>query len=369
MTSNPRQALVWSTMVLSLSLLVGGACLIAKNTPRFPVVPTVFPPPSAPLLPDATSELVAGVGIVEAAGENISLGSPLSGIVVTVPVAVGDRVDAGAPLIELDTRAARAAVAVSRAEVRAQQARLRELLAQVENRQAKVAAAQAAIRQAEATVAFAHHELQRVEALKGKGAATVEELELRRLNHETETTRLETARASAREAQSDLHLLVGGEGATPPSVELQESLIAEAQAALQRDEVQLELHTIRAPGPCQVLQVKVHPGEFLPANQLSTPAMVIGVTEPLHVRVEIDEADIPRFSDTARAFAIVRGRSERQVPLTFVRREPLVTPKTNLAGGQRERIDTRVLEVIYSVTADELQATVGQLVDVYIAGQ
>ena len=100
MTSNPRQALVWSTMVLSLSLLVGGACLIAKNTPRFPVVPTVFPPPSAPLLPDATSELVAGVGIVEAAGENISLGSPLSGIVVTVPVAVGDRVEAGAPLIE-----------------------------------------------------------------------------------------------------------------------------------------------------------------------------------------------------------------------------------------------------------------------------
>jgi len=369
MSSNPRQALVWSTMALSLSLLVGGAFLIAKNTPQSPVLPTVFPPPSAPALPDATSELVGGVGIVEAAGENVSVGSPVSGIVVAVPVAVGDRVEAGAALIELDSRSARAAVGVSRAEVRAQQARLRELLAQVENRQAKVAAAVATVRQTEAAVAFAQQELQRVQSLKGKGAATIEELELRRLNHDTEITRLETARATERQAQSDLHLLVGAEGTTAPSVELQESLIAEAEAALQRDQVQLELHTIRAPGPCQVLQVKVHPGEFLPANQLGTPAMVIGVTEPLHVRVEIDEADIPRFSDSARAFAIVRGRSERQVPLTFVRREPLVTPKTNLAGGQRERIDTRVLEVIYSVTAEELQATVGQLVDVYITGQ
>ncbi len=363
-----RSLLAWISLTLSLGLLGTGVFLVWKNNPRFRVAATRLPPPTAPAStgPGDTRSVVAGVGIVESAGRNVAVGSPLSGVVVAVPVEVGDRVTAGTPLIELDSRSARAAVAVSQAEVGAQRARLRELLAQVANRRARLASATASVRQAEAALAFAQHQLQRVESLRDKGAATGEEIEQRRLNRETEEVRVETARATQLEAQSDLRLLVGEGETTAPSVALAEALIAQAEAALRRDQVLLELHTICSPGPCQVLQIKIRPGEFLPANQLTTPAIVVGVTNPLHVRVEIDEADIPRFADDAPAYAQVRGRTDRQVPLKFVRREPLVTPKSSLAGGQRERIDTRVLEVIYSVTPEELQATVGQLVDVYV---
>ncbi len=54
------------------------------------------------------------------------------------------------------------------------------------------------------------------------------------------------------------------------------------------------------------------------------------------------------------------------MPLTFVRVEPLVVPKRSLSGGVSERVDTRVLELIYSVSPELLNATVGQQVDVFI---
>ena len=77
----------------------------------------------------------------------------------------------------------------------------------------------------------------------------------------------------------------------------------------------------------------------------------------------------PRFRDSRSVpprtprFA---GRADQQVPLTFVRVEPLVVPKRSLSGGVSERVDTRVLELIYSVSPNDLHATVGQQVDVFI---
>jgi HlyD family secretion protein len=364
MIASSRPSLVWGSVASALAMLALGVVLIRKDTPAESVSRVRFPPAQAPESGPNT-HLVAGVGIVEPAEELVSIGSQLSGVIAAVPAHVGDLVDEGTPLIILDSRTAQSAVQVSRAEVRAQQARLKELRAEVESRQAKVAAAAASVKQSAAARAFAERELRRVESLKTKGAATPEEIELRRLNLETEALRWETSQANEREARANLALLDDPDEA--PSIVLQEAVIAEAEAAARRDEVQLELHTIRAPQRCRVLQVKCHPGEYLASTPSATAAMVVGVTDPLHVRVEIDEADIPRFSDTANAYAVVRGRGDRKVPLSFVRREPLVIPKTNLAGGQRERIDTRVLEVIYSVTQEELGATVGQLVDVYLS--
>jgi HlyD family secretion protein len=44
----------------------------------------------------------------------------------------------------------------------------------------------------------------------------------------------------------------------------------------------------------------------------------------------------------------------------------LVIPKRNLTGTVSERVDTRVMQVIYSVSPKSLRAIVGQQVDVYI---
>ena len=59
------------------------------------------------------------------------------------------------------------------------------------------------------------------------------------------------------------------------------------------------------------------------------------------------------------------------MPLSFVRLEPYVLPKTSLTGVNTERVDTRVVQLIYAVDPEnplvlDSKILVGQLMDVFI---
>ena len=67
----------------------------------------------------------------------------------------------------------------------------------------------------------------------------------------------------------------------------------------------------------------------------------------------------------------LRGNPQVQFSLTFVRVEPYVIPKKSLTGDNTERVDTRVLQVIYCVDRAPASATspelyVGMQVDVFL---
>ena len=99
---------------------------------------------------------------------------------------------------------------------------------------------------------------------------------------------------------------------------------------------------------------------------LATPLVVVGETEPLHVRVDIDEHESWRVRPGARAEAVLRGNASLRVALEFVRIEPFVVPKRSLTGDSTERVDTRVLQAIYRFRRGTLPFFVGQQVDVFI---
>ncbi|HWC89944.1 MAG TPA: hypothetical protein VG433_09820, partial [Pirellulales bacterium] len=80
-----------------------------------------------------------------------------------------------------------------------------------------------------------------------------------------------------------------------------------------------------------------------------------------------DEHDIPRFQPGLAAKAALRGSPQEVYPLKFVRVEPYVVPKKSLTGDNTERVDTRVLQVIYSVDTRGKRLYVGQQLDVFIS--
>jgi multidrug resistance efflux pump len=120
-----------------------------------------------------------------------------------------------------------------------------------------------------------------------------------------------------------------------------------------------------------ILQVNVRPGEYV-ATFGSQSLIFMGPLQPLHVRVSVDEEDIPRLKLHAPARARLRGdASQQQLPLRFVRLEPYVVPKVSLTGVNTERVDTRVVQVIYAIDPDsplvrDRKVLVGQIVDVFI---
>ena len=147
---------------------------------------------------------------------------------------------------------------------------------------------------------------------------------------------------------------------------LAEARFLEAVAQLEAAETNLGLLAVRAPVDGQVLQVNVRVGEFAPTGVLDTPLVLLGDVVTLHVRVDVDETDAWRVQAGAAATAVVRGNPQIRTPLRFVRFEPYIVPKRSLTGESTERVDTRVLQVIYSFERGELPVFVGQQMDVFI---
>ncbi|MBU6238493.1 MAG: efflux RND transporter periplasmic adaptor subunit [Planctomycetes bacterium] len=343
--------------------------LINKNTPREKKVEVKMLPPTAPVKsrsedPRAAAGYIGGVGLVEPVGEATVIGSQLAGVVEKVFVVPGNSVQQGQELLQLDTRSALADVGVAQAELNAQQAKLVELQTQIDVMRARVDAAVSIQDQAAAAEANAKRDLDRASTIGVANALSQEEMDTRRMNWDTAKAKYREAQARVREAQANLSLLDGKPIAA--SIEVQKAAVAEAVASLARAQTNLDLRTIRAPKPGTILSVKIRVGEFVPASVLASPLITMGQIEPLHIRVDIDESEIPRLRPEAIATATLRGSSGKGVPLQYVRTEPLVIPKRNLTGTVAERVDTRVMQVIYSVSPSVLHATVGQQVDVYI---
>jgi RND family efflux transporter MFP subunit len=280
------------------------------------------PPPNQLALPAETefASSVSGSGLIEASSRNIDVGSFLSGIVAEVAVLEGQRVKRGDLLFVLDTRAARAELAVAEQDV---------------------AEARAGVAQGQAELGDREDQLRRSERLVAGVSVSEDRVARQQFAVRTARAQLEAARAA-----------VG---------------VAEARVAAAR--VMLDRLSVHAPIAGRVLKVGVRPGEFVVAGPAGTPYVLLGEDHPLHVRVQVDENDLWRL-DTARlAEAVMRGNRDIRFPLTFVRIEPWVLPKRSLTGDTTERVDTRVLELIYSFEPGDRQVFIGQQVDVFIEAE
>ncbi len=276
-------------------------------------------PVAAPLAQPANSpfaETISGAGIVEASTQNIAVAAPLPGVIARVRVRVGGRVEAGTPLFTLDER---------------------PLAAEIASREAAIRVAEARIGESEAQLAEADDQLAKIRALADPRAVSREEI-----------VRRETA---SRTAGSRLKLAQAG--------------LVQARAQLKQAQVDFDRLTVRAPVAGEVLQLNARPGEFVAPGE-GQPPVVLGNTRRLHVRVDIDESDAWRFQPGAKAVAYLRGNSSLSVPAAFVRTEPYVVPKKSLTGASAERVDTRVLQVLFGFDRGELPIYVGQQMDVFV---
>ena len=86
----------------------------------------------------------------------------------------------------------------------------------------------------------------------------------------------------------------------------------------------------------------------------------------MHLRADVDENDAWRVKAGAPAIAHIRGNSRLVYALEFVRLEPAVVPKKSLTGDSTERVDTRVLQVIYRFSDAHARVYDGQQMDVFI---
>lgn len=304
--------------LLPLLALVGlffaGYTVVSSNQPM-PVAQAVAEPSSSPF-----KEFIAGAGIIEAKSQNIAIGTPLPRIVTRVAVKVGDAIKQGSPLFYLDERDTRADLAIKEADL---------------------AKASASVNEAKAALTDTQTLENLAESVTDKRAISREEL-LRRHNAVTiAQAKLDSAKA----------------------------VVQQAQASIANSKTTLERLIVRSPIDGEVLQVNIRAGEFAQAGALTTPLMLVGNIDQLHVRVDIDENDAWRFDKHTKAVAYLRGNRAFKVELELAYLEPFVIPKKSLTGDSTERVDTRVLQALYSFDRKQLPFYIGQQMDVFIETQ
>jgi len=357
---------VWKSLVIPL-LAVIGIIVAARVVVQGSIPPNPSPPVIEPARPPYGS-FVAGSGLVEAASENIAVGAPVGAIVTKLHAAVGSDVDAGDPLFQLDTRELDAEMAMRRAALTVAQRQLARLEAgtrpeELPPARARLVAAEAAVSAARVQFADAQAQLERARTL-GHGAMSGEEMTRREFAAQNLAAAVEQALAREGEARAQLALLEAG--AWGMDIDIARSHVRQAQAAIEAIEIEIDRRTVRSPVKGRVLQRNIREGEFAPAGALATPLMLVGSVSPLHVRVDVDEYEAWRVRPGAEAVAFARGNKDISAPLAFARVEPYIVPKRSLTGASQERVDTRVLQVIYAFDPKGLPLYVGQQVDVYI---
>ena len=373
--------------VAGLSALAGGIALVVMNRP--PVVNESSPrrpvtQPRAETLAATGAQaggLIGAVGTSEPPGEPIAIAAHVAGIVETVEATVGTDVRRGDVLFRVDDRLAAAEVAARKGQIEAAAADMEALRATVPTREAAIASARAAqtsaearVLEAEADLADRRNKLQLGERLLRTAVVSSEEVDNRRFVMQQAEARVATARAAVAEAaagvvqaQAELARLVSSVGGGPgPDIIAAEKRIALAERECDKAARELEQFAVHSPVDGRIIQINVRPGEFAPASVPAEGLVVIGRKGPAHLRVEIDEVDMPRFRPELPAWASPRGSVGIRYPLSFAYIEPLVVPKRGLSGRTTDIVDTRVLQVVYTLDGDEPNLGIGQQYDVFI---
>lgn len=304
------------------------------------------------------SSYISGVGIVEPSSDNISIGTPINRIVEKVWVQVGMTTKKGDILLQLEDQDLQADLAARHATYQIALAKLKKLEALP--RQEDLIAAEADLKAVQIDVNQAKDQYDRVQGLQDSRALSQQEIDRRRFNYE---------QADAKWQQAQAHLNKIKSGTWKPDLEIAQLEVQEAKVNIERVQADLQRTVIRSPIDGKILQVKIHEGEYPAAVSIGGPLMIIGNTDELYLKVSINQFNAPYFRSNAPAVAFVRGNPRIYFPLEFVHLEPFLINKNNMTNEITEKVDTRVLQVIYHIKKNEQTIFIGQQMDVFIEAE
>ena len=344
----------WRFLLLPM-LAVAGAGL-AMYTVQKQARPAPAAPPSGEPTRSPFGNRVAGSGLVEPVTEIINVGTPIGGVVESVQVHEGDSVKKGQCLFVIDQRMLKSQLQSANARLEVARRKLDQLksLPRAED----LAKAKAVLEQRRAALNDAQSRLDRLNAITDPGAISA---------NERPTREYELANAKARMEEAAADLAEVGKGAYPEDLAVAAADVQVAEAEVNALTTDLERSRVSAPIDATILRVTARPGQFAAASSGGGEGLVtLGQLTPLNIRVDVDELDAWRFDPNGKAVAVLRGGKRVEYPIHYVRTVPVVIPKKTLTGDNAERIDTRVLQLIYSFSDPNPGVLPGQVLDVYV---
>lgn len=331
-----------------------------------PAQPPAFNPASNPYPQGIYAE-----GIIESdqsSGSNINVYPEVPGTVKQILVSEGQSVHRGQPLVLIDDSVQSATAEQLQSQAQAALSLLEELKA--EPRQENLDVADAQVKAAQATLKTADDALQKQQTAYEMNPKAISKDAL-----DGSRNAAAVAKANLAVAKRQYDLIKAG--AWIYDIKNQERQYNALQKSYLASSALLSKYTLHAPSDGTVLTINPAVGSFVSPQgsydsytQGMLPVLILGGPRmALNVRCYVDEILLPRLPAPSRMKAqmSVRGSSAK-LDLEFVRTQPIVSPKIELSNQRNERVDVRVLPVIFRIEKPEnANLYPGELVDVYIA--
>jgi HlyD family secretion protein len=358
-----RSKAIFIVSGLGLAIALVSA-FIAGQQPK--ALPAAFNPAANPY-----AKGIYANGIIESAqaqGENINIYPEVPGPITQVLVSEGAKVHKGDLLLTIDDSVQRAIAEQQQSQAEAARAMLEELKAEPRRESLAVTAAQ--VDNAAATLKSAQDQLAKQEqsyAIDPKSVSR-DALDNARNAEKIAATNLEVVQKQFSLAKA---------GAWVYDIRNQEKQYAALSKAYAASAALLAKYSVRAPTDGVIRSIQAAVGSYASAQGSydtytggMNPLIVMSTPDDkLQVRVYVDEILIHRLADPAKLTAemFIRG-TDTHIPLTFTRIQPYVSPKIELSDGRQERVDLRVLPLIFRFASTKTVTVYpGQLVDVYVS--
>lgn len=351
-------------MLSFIGILAGSAAAYYFSIKKLPLSP-VFSPVSDPYVSGIYAEGI--VESVQSSGENINVYPEVPGTVRKILVAEGQEVKRGEPLLLIDGSVQDALAEQQKSQAQAALALLEELKAEPRPETLRVAKAQ--VDSAQASVKAAQDTLNKQQAAYDMDPKSISKDVL-----DNAVNAKAVAQANLEVARKQYELTLAGAWAY--DIRNQERQYDALEKSYLASSALLSKYTLLAPSDGIVLTIGTIPGSYVSPQgayesytQGMDPVLVLGSPQTrLNVRCYIDEILVPRLPPASKLKAqmSIRGSNVR-VPLNYVRVQPYVSPKIELSDQRQERVDVRVLPIIFSFEKPvNMNLYPGELVDVYI---
>ncbi|KAA0924231.1 HlyD family efflux transporter periplasmic adaptor subunit [Psychrobacter sp. ANT_H56B] len=215
----------------------------------------------------------------------VDVGAQVSGEVTRLFVEVGDEVQKGDLIAQIDQVTQKNSLSNEQASLEQSEAALQSAQAESLSRQAGLKSAQADLASRQAELRQAQADFSRLQGLLAIDAISQQD-------YDTQGTKVQTAQAAVANARASIDTAKAAIATTAANINSQQAALRKSQTNVSTAQEDLSYTTIRAPMSGTVVSVTTEQGTTVNANQSAPTIVTLADLSTVRINAQISEADV-----------------------------------------------------------------------------
>ncbi|MBE0406206.1 efflux RND transporter periplasmic adaptor subunit [Psychrobacter sp. AOP22-C1-22] len=281
---------------------------------------TLKPKKTTPNYLTATAEIDDIENNVMASGKvkalnTVDVGAQVSGEVTRLFVDVGDQVQKGDLIAQIDQVTQKNNLSNEQASLEQSEAALQSARAESLSRQAGLKSAYADLNSRQSDLKQAQSDFTRLQSLVAIDAISQQE-------YDTQATRVETAKAAVTNARAAIDTAKAAIATTEANINSQQAALRKSQTNVSTAQEDLSYTTIRAPMSGTVVSVTTEQGTTVNANQTAPTIVTLADLSTVRINAQISEADVINVKADLPVYFNIIGNPDKKYDATLKAIEP-----------------------------------------------